>query len=509
MKKHIKWLPPLSLLMVVSILTVTIIYKRDQAVWVIFAISIFIIVDFFTCLAIISSFDRHIKTKISWIFIIWGFPIIGNLVFIIFGLNLMKKRKIQEYNKNQEQYIKTEDYEDTRNLTVTNPTIMQKYFNYTLNTSSRPVYKNCTYELILLGVDFMQKTIEIIRKAESTIDLQYYIVRKGTFFTIIVNELIKKSREGVKIRFLYDGVGSLWISDKKLLKYMQNEGIEIGVFNWSKNPINGFTNYRSHRKCIIVDNQEAIIGGFNIGDEYLSLNENYGFWRDTNLYVMGKIVNTYTVIFNIDWSSHRKKNSNDNKEKQQLLNTKYNKGVNLSQVIDSGPDHEQRQIKDMIVKLILQAKKSFWISTPYLLPSEDIMTALKAAALSGVDVRIIVPGKSDNKKYFLNLSRSHYKELINSNVKIYEYKSFNHSKVCLVDDEAAMIGSFNLDFRSLFVNFEIATLIIGEKDVATFKDMFIKDFKNSHLVDSSQVKEIGFWKRVFYLGVFYVWHPML
>lgn len=495
--------------MVVTVLTITIIYKRDQTAWIIMAISTLIIVNFFTCLAIISSFDRHIKTKISWIFIIWGFPIIGNLVFIIFGLNLIKKRKIQEYNSQQIEYVQTEDFSDTRELIENNSPLMQKYFTYTLNTSSRPVYKNSYFELILSGVDFMEKAVETIRKAKKTIDLQYYIVRKGTFFTIIVNELIKKAREGIKIRFLYDGVGSLWISDKKLLKYMKEEGINIGVFNWSKNPINGFTNYRSHRKCIIADNQEAIIGGFNIGDEYLSLNENYGFWRDTNLLVKGKTVNTYTVVFNIDWNAHRKKS----KTREESKNLHVFKGDfttnNYCQVIDSGPDHEQRQIKDMLVKLILQAKKSFWISTPYLLPSEDILTALKASALSGVDVRIIVPGKSDNKKYFLSLSRSHYKELINSNVKIYEYKSFNHSKVCMIDEETAMIGSFNLDFRSLFVNFEIATLITGKEDVKIFKNMFLEDFSNSLIINPSEIKEINFWKRVFYLGVFYVWHPML
>ncbi len=458
-------------------------------------------------------------TKTSWIFVILGVPFFGLLLFAIFGLSPITKKKISEYLDNQKDFLAYENYELTHSILRANSKTMfdkNSIFKYGYKTGLRPVNKNNKVTILRTASDMIECIVKQVREAKHFIHIEYYIISKGLFLEIFCNELIKKSRQGIKVRFLYDFVGSLRKKDKKLIKLMKRNGIEVATFNVTINPIyGGKANYRCHRKMIIIDNEIAITGGSNIGDEYLSLGE-YGHWNDINMMLKGPSVNTYSIIFATDWQSHTAKSISSQSKYSIIENanhyfksSSFESSETLCQILESGPEHQERQIKSLLLKLITGARKRIWIATPYFLPSDDIMSALRTAAISGVQVHILLPGLPDDKKYIIAMNRHKQKELMNSGAVFFEYQSFMHSKMWLIDDETSIIGSFNLDIRSLYVNYEVATIIKDGKIAEQIESTFDNDFKNSIRVEPETYKERGFIYNRIYIGFLSLFYPML
>ncbi|HAQ08339.1 MAG TPA: cardiolipin synthase, partial [Bacillus bacterium] len=328
---------------------------------------------------------------------------------------------------------------------------------------------------------------EHLKKATHHINMEYYIVRNDQIGEEIKEVLIEKARQGVKVRFLYDSVGS-WQLSKKYVADLSNAGVEMVEFGPVRLPfLNSKFNFRNHRKIIVIDGTVGFVGGLNIGDEYLGRDAGFGFWRDTHLLVSGEAVRSLQLIFLQDWYYMTNQSLLTSDYLSPALVETNDGGV---QMIAGGPDNEWSVIKNIFFSMISSADKSVWIASPYFIPDEDIFSAIKVAALSGLDVRILVPKRPDKRIVFF-ASRSYFPELLEAGVKIYEYeKGFMHSKIVIVDGQLAAIGTSNLDMRSFHLNFEVNAFLY--KTASTEKLVF--EYEND-LLDSKEIHMDVFNKR--------------
>ncbi|MDE6476602.1 MAG: phosphatidylserine/phosphatidylglycerophosphate/cardiolipin synthase family protein [Mycoplasmoidaceae bacterium] len=271
-----------------------------------------------------------------------------------------------------------------------------------------------------------------------------------------MSELIKKVKAGVKVRFIYDWVGCANRFPKKYIKELKEAGVCIAKFNpHGLNIFKGATNFRSHRKGIIIDNKIALYGGSNIGDEYLSIDKKTNYFKDLNYIVEGEVVNSLNLLFCQDFCfmtdiKRDSKQFNDvYKKLNKILVPKKVSNVTHAQVVESSPDYEGKTIKNQILNLILKAKRSINIISPYFFPTDDIVDCLIIASQSGIKVRLVCPGQNDDKTFVTLLNRNNYKKMIDAKIKVYEFNGFIHSKLMIIDNKYVFTGSNNLDYRSL------------------------------------------------------------
>jgi cardiolipin synthase len=285
---------------------------------------------------------------------------------------------------------------------------------------------------------------------------------------------VEKAKAGVHVRLLYDHIGSLGI--EKILQPLVNAGGQVAAFFPSKIPyLNLRLNYRNHRKLAIIDGQAGFVGGINVGDEYLGLVKRFGYWRDTHLKITGSAVYDMQTRFLLDWnlSSEHKLNLS-----HRFFPPTTNGGDIGVQIVSSGPHSESEQIKNSFLKMIYGAKENIYIQTPYFVPDETLLNALKTAALSGVDVRVMIPAKPDHKivKW---VAFSYMGEVLNAGVKVYQYeKGFLHAKTIVVDGKVSSVGTANFDVRSFKLNFETNALIYDEDIAVKLQQIFINDMTN-------------------------------
>ena len=374
-----------------------------------------------------------------------------------------------------------------------------------------PIYENNNIEVIDQS-DLFKKTIEVIRNAKEFIHIQFYIISDCLWFYLLMSELVKKADEGIKIRFMYDWAGSHKRFNKSNLNYLEKHGIEVEQFNpQSFNKYTSITNFRSHRKSVIVDNKYCITGGSNIGDEYLNLKKNYDNWKDLNFIIEGEIVNSINLRFCNDWINYtnfkKRKNSDINFFKNFTIHKA--KGKDVCQIINSSPEFDLYVYKEMLMSKISLAKKTIWIFTPYLLIPDEIINNLLVASYRGVDVRIMVPHYPDDKKFILTSNRSSYKKLIKANIRIYEYYGFLHSKAVIIDDDQSLIGTNNLDYRSLVINFETSISVISEEFNKKMKTIFLEDQKNSRLISLYYLNEQFNMRQKIFNSFISIIHPLL
>jgi cardiolipin synthase len=335
------------------------------------------------------------------------------------------------------------------------------------------------------GNDKFDDLLKDIEAAKHHIHIMYYIVRNGTLSKRIIDALTKKAKEGVEVRFLYDAVGSMRLS-KKIFRELLAAGGHVSSFFPSRIPlINIRMNYRNHRKLAIIDGKTGYIGGFNIGDEYLGLDKRYGLWRDTHLRVTGSAVLQMQGHFLLDWDLASKESIDyDNG----YFPISEHEGTAGMQILASGPDDEREQIKLAYLKIILSAKDRLYIQTPYFIPDQSLMDALRIAANSGVDVRMMIPAVPDHKLVYW-ASYSYLKGLLTIGVKCYLYeKGFLHAKTIIADDKVASVGTANIDIRSFKLNFEVNAFIYDEAKAGELSNIFINDMKDSKELTLVQYK---------------------
>ncbi|MCW3805119.1 cardiolipin synthase [Plebeiibacterium marinum] len=440
-----------------------------------YAISIFMV------MGVMILENRNPLKSLSWILVLLLLPGLGIVLYVFFGQNFRKEKIIKRKGLKNHDYISKIAHAQTQALSEnewsSDDVIQDKasIIQLQLNNSDSVVTTGNSVTLLNNGDQKFDSLIEELKKAKHFIHLQYYIFARDTIGNIIKDILLEKVKEGVKVRMIVDDVGS-WELKKDYFKMMRAAGIEIYSFLEVRFPI--FTskvNYRNHRKIVVIDGYVGFVGGINVADRYIHGKEGLGKWRDTHIKIEGDAVNSLQYIFSLDWYFV---------SQQELANEEYfpikkpqdNKMVQISA---SGPDTDWPGIMMGFFKIITTAKKYVYLATPYFMPNESVLMALKTAAMGGVDVKILIPEKSDALITKLS-TMSYLKEMMLSGVKIYFYKKgFIHSKVIVSDDIVSSIGSANIDFRSFEQNFEVTSFIYDEDFAREVKQTFKDDFADS------------------------------
>lgn len=444
--------------------------------------SIFTLTIIFIGIVIFFENDDPSKT-LAWLLILIFLPILGFFLYIFIGRKFRKikryKRKGMENLAELSKIIQEESQLITQGQDYVEKHIphKKKLINLIVNSASSPFTINNKTLVLNNGHDTFKSFFEAIQKAKHHIHLEFYIFRDDNIGTELQKLLIKKAQEGVKVRLIYDGYGSLKLN-KNFLTELEENGIQTACFSPVILPIiNNRINYRNHRKILIVDGKVGFLGGINIGDEYLGKSKNFIYWRDTHLKIEGDAVKFLQHIFIQDWYFTTKEKING--FPMYYPTCKENIGEELMQIAASGPDSPWESIMQMYFSMIATAEKTIYLTTPYFIPNESILMAIKNAALSGLDVRIIIPGKPD-KRFVLWASMSYLKELLEAGVRVYQYqKGFIHSKTLVVDGLVSSIGTANMDLRSFKLNFEVNAFIYNKEVARRLEQDFFTDLKDS------------------------------
>jgi cardiolipin synthase len=445
----------------------------------------------FTLLAILTGFvifleNRHPTKTITWLIVLGIFPVIGFIFYILFGRNFRKKKMFQKKAINDEETFHELNEKEIRNNVELSQFKghQQRLFRLAQRLGKSPITTNTYTEVLTNGDETYTKILMGLQEAKQSIHLEYYIVRDDKIGNKIKDILIEKAKAGVEVRFLYDSVGS-WRLTRAYINSVKEAGVKMIPFSPVKLPfLNHKVNFRNHRKIIIIDGKLGFVGGLNIGDEYLGRNQYFGFWRDTHLFLEGEAVRSLQIIFLKDWYYMTNEALLADNYLNPLLEVR--KEFGAVQLVAGGPDNEWEVIKNLFFEMISSARKSICIATPYLIPDVDILSALKIASLSGVDVKIIVPNRPDKKIVFF-ASRSYFPELLDAGVEVYEYeKGFMHSKFIIIDDEIASIGTSNMDMRSFHLNFEVNAFLYQTKSIQELVKAFKEDIEQSKIVETSK-----------------------
>ncbi|WP_404829025.1 cardiolipin synthase [Solibacillus merdavium] len=429
----------------------------------------------------------------AWLLVLFFLPFVGFFLYLLLGRQLRKKHLFRwdgrkDIGIEQLIYYQIETIENNelelRTEHIRNYTRLM-YMN--LKTSNAVLTQDNDIKIFEDGSDKFESLISDINHAKNHIHIQYYIFKLDNLGQRIINALIKKAKQGVQVRVLFDEMGSRG-TRKRHFKELIEAGGEVEVFFPSILPlINPRLNFRNHRKIAVIDGRIGYIGGFNVGDEYLGLSDRFGYWRDTHLRIEGSAVHPLQTRFILDWNQASAK-------KDLIYAERYfpiipQKGTAALQIISSGPDTEWEVIKNNYLHLIANAKKYVYIQSPYFIPDESFFDAIRIAALSGIDVRIMIPNKPDHMFVYW-ATYSYVGPLVEAGAKVYHYeKGFIHAKTIVVDDEIASVGTANIDVRSFSLNFEVNALIydralahslaeIFESDIMDCSELTLELYKN-------------------------------
>lgn len=433
----------------------------------------------------------RLSNDLPWIILILVFPIFGTILLITIGKNYSKSkllRKIFEYeNKYNKNMIQDENIkEEIKNNKLDN-------LLYIVNGAKFPVTKNNKITYYDFGEKFYPELLKELKKAEKYIFMEYFIINKGKMWDGILEILKEKVKAGVEVRIIYDDMGSLALLSTKFPKELAKYGIKCISFN-KLTPFKGmFMNNRDHRKMTIIDGKVAFSGGLNISDEYININSPYGIWKDNAVKIEGEAVWNLTVMFLTLWNANTSEDFDITKFRFDFKSIKENKGFLVPYGVS--PLHKDLIGEDVYINMINSAKDYLYIMTPYLVIDTDMVNSLCRAAKRGVDVRIIVPGIPD-KKIVYTQTTSFFKILYYNGVKIYKYtKGFVHAKVFLSDDIRSVVGTINLDYRSLYLHFENGIYMENVDEIKNIKEDFNKTFNESCLLNEKDVK-VGFFKNL-------------
>ena len=432
-------------------------------------------------LAIIVIFLEHKDAgpTWAWLMVLFFIPILGFILYILFGRNLNKNRMFQWEDRKKlgiekiitEQLInfQTKQYFPLNGVAKNNKGLI---YMLLANNDAILTVDN-SVDIYTDGKEKFDALFEDIKQAEDFIHLQYYIINNDQLGKKLIQLLTEKAKQGVKVRVLYDDLGSRSLR-KKAFRDLTQAGGEVEVFFPSFFPlINIRINYRNHRKLVIIDGKIGYIGGFNVGDEYLGLKEKFGYWRDTHLRITGSAVYAIQTRFILDWNqaSYR----HDIQFTPNLFPASEKTGDISMQIVSSGPDSEWEQIKYGYIKMISSAKKSIWIQTPYFIPDASLLDALKIAALTGKDIRIMIPNKPDH--HFVYWATTyHVGEMLKAGAKVFIYDNgFIHAKTIIVDEQLSSVGTANIDVRSFKLNFEVNAFMYNEYIAQNLTKSFLED----------------------------------
>lgn len=433
---------------------------------------------------IVILFERKKPSiTMSWLLVMLFMPIIGFILYIFLGQDLRKKRLF--YVKADEEKLiyasvkQQDDFLDKNMLEFNNKMVAlhKDFIHHNINSQALFTQDN-TLKVFNSGIDLFESMFKHIKNAQSFVHLEYYKISNDALGNKLIALLVEKAQQGLEVKLLYDGMGCIRLN-KKFFDPLIKAGGEVQVFFPPFIPyINLRINYRNHRKITVIDGKYGYIGGFNVGDEYLGNGKKYTSWRDTHLFLCGSAVRQLELRFLLDWRHARGLNNPFDFNPRYFPAIKFT-GKTAVQIVSSGPDSKWSSIRNAYLKMINKGRKNIYIHTPYFIPDDSILSALKLAALSGVDVRLIIPEKSDHM--FVHWAAlSYIGELLEAEVKVYFYnRGFLHSKMIVVDGFLGTIGTANLDIRSFELNFEVNAFIFDSDTGKQLEEQFIEDLSNS------------------------------
>lgn len=433
------------------------------------------------------------EVKLSWIAVVIMFPIVGAVIYMFvhtdlgYYLESKRLRKIDEISKKY-------DFDDK---TLTNKlSNNNEYYGvpkYLKNTGGFSAYENTDVEYYPSGEKYFESLMKEIEKAEKFIFLEFFIIDDGYMWNSILDVLAKKAKDGVDVRLMYDGMCALYRFPYSYPKKMQELGIKCRMFAPIHPIISTSYNNRDHRKILVVDGKVAFTGGVNLADEYINIKTRFGKWKDAAVSVRGDAVYGFTLMFLKMWNVYE-----ENCEYDRFLSAEHEKCLSKGYVVPYGdsPLDNERMGESVYLEIINRAKQYVYIMSPYLILDSVMTNALTLASKRGVDVRIILPHIPD-KKYAFALAKSHYAELIGAGVKIYEYApGFIHSKVFLSDATTAVVGTINLDYRSLYLHFECALYMKDVPAIADIYNDFTSTFEECIEVTTESIKNEKFFTKL-------------
>jgi cardiolipin synthase len=445
---------------------------------------VYFITIVFLCLMIILENRAPVQT-LSWVVVILLVPFIGIIIYFILGQNFRKKKIYSRKAVIDSEYLfaAAGEQRETLKEKLRNKTaaVREKSHLMTLmlNNEKAMLSEHNSLDLLLNASETFPAMLAAIEGATKYIHLEFFRFDVDPTGNVFRHSLMKKAREGVEVRVIIDDVGS-WSFKAKYINEMRAAGVEIFPFHPVRFPfLANKINYRNHRKILVVDGKKGYIGGLNIAEKYLRGLKDLGPWRDTHMEIRGEAVASMNMVFLIDWYFVSKIVLTREKKYFDVESVDGNK---LVQLATSGPDSDYANIMQVYFSAMSTARECIYLCTPYFSPNESILTALKTAALGGVDVRILLPGKSDSPIGNWN-SRSYISELLEAGVRVYLYsQGFNHSKFMIVDRVFSSVGSPNVDMRSFLLNFEVTALVYDEEFSEKLEKVFMNDLQSSNEV---------------------------
>lgn len=440
--------------------------------------------------------------KISWIMLVLAVPIAGYIFYLIFGSLRLSKSKRQRI-KTLDLQLKEVASKYSSQIKIEDAN-MEKLAKYINNITGQVPWDNTMSKFLPSGEEFYNELLKQLEKAEKFIFMEYFIVREGEMWESIKDVLRRKVDSGVDVRFIYDDFGSINKIGPKFKKELIKLGIKVVNFNPYRPRLTMVINYRDHRKITIIDGNVGFVGGANLADEYINRVRKFGYWKDATVMIKGEAVWNLTLLFLQMWQYSTK----DTFDYSIYRPTISYPTTGFVLPFGDGPLDGHQTIEMSYINIIASAKKYVYITTPYLVLDNELATCLKNAAQSGVDVRIMMPHIPDKKIVFM-ISRSYYYDLIEAGVKIYEFlPGFLHSKYLVSDDEVAIVGTANLDYRSFYLHYEVVTLLYKTESVIDVKEDFDKATEVCHLVSLKEAKDVSLLKRAF-VSFLRVFSPMI
>ncbi len=495
MKKHLNLLGHrvflVPLLMIIQIVILFIMTFEFYNYFIIFYI-ICSLLSLLFVLHIVNS-NANPGYKIAWIIPIMLFPIFGLFLYLLFGGNQLNKRQ-KEKMKNI--YYKQLKYKDNHNIVMNE----LRYENlsaynqvkYISDYSLSNVCKHTKTTYLSNGKIYFDRLLSAIKMAKKYIFLEYFIIGQGKMWNTILEVLKQKVREGVEVRVIYDDFGCIMTLPNHYDKTLEKEGISVAIFNPFVPNLKSKFNNRDHRKIAIIDGHIAFTGGINLADEYIGEKVRFGHWKDNGIMLEGEAVWNFTVMFLSMWDFIKEENEDYEKYRSNYEYETSSDGFVIP--YSDSPWNNEAVGETVYLNLIGKANRYIYITTPYLVLDNEMITALTMAAKRGVDVRIITPGIPD-KKLVNEVTKAYYDVLLENGVKIYEYtKGFIHEKIFVIDDEYATIGTVNLDYRSLYLHFECGVWLYDCSVIFTIKKDFTLTLKECREIKLKKKGKTGWFK---------------
>ncbi|PPE04754.1 cardiolipin synthetase [Entomoplasma ellychniae] len=447
---------------------------------------------------ILGNKKRRIETRIRWTIYICLVPFFGIVSYLFFGRPYKyKKNKLYKYkNDKHSNFMDIQNsLENLSDLTKQSPQFKRAFIS-SLKQQNQNIYKNFKVDFLKNGNDYVQTLLSELKKAKRYILINMFIIEESEFLDRVSEILIKKLKEGVEVYIIYDFLGcynqfrntkkKLKLAGAKMLGYSP---VHFPFIVWK-------ANYRNHRKDIVIDGFYGFVGGINIGDGYCNIGSKFGYWNDSAYKISGEVVKEIENIFIRDWNFYSKKKI-DNLFLKTIFHEKIeNNPKEFIQVVANGPNHPRSTHLDVLLSLINSAQKSIWIKTPYFIPPPELLDALCLAANSGLDVRLMIPGKTD-KFMILDVSKNRTKKLFESKGKIYSLNNtFLHEKTFIFDDSISFVGTTNLDYRALFSDQQTMVLVKSEELNKKLKNKMEHDFNIAYKYSKVPLKHAKPLKRL-------------